>query len=463
MSELLAHSLANDPRVSEAKRLLMSALKDHQRKLTGVRPPDEGLKTSYAEALRQFGEVRGGPLYYPYLGSGIGRGPLVELADGSVKYDMISGIGVHYLGHGHPALVAAAIDAALKDTVMQGNLQQGPEALAVSKSLIELAKRQGARLDHCFLTTSGAMANENALKMVLSKKTPASRILAFAGTFAGRTLALTQITDKPAFRPGLPIVLTVDYVPFFDPVRPKESTEAAVAALRAHVARYPRQHAAMWFELVLGEGGYHVADRDFFVALMDVCKSSGIAICADEIQTFGRTHQPFAFQRYGLDAYIDVATVGKLTQVCATLFSDEYKPPAGLISQTFTASTSAMLAGQVVLDTLARGDFFGPQGRIARLHDRFIGHLTALGSRHPDWVRGPFGLGAMVAFTPLDGTEAKAKKFLQALFEAGVIGFIAGAHPARARFLMPVGGIADEDIDAVCAIIEKTLAQTNAA
>ena len=47
------------------------------------------------------------------------------------------------------------------------------------------------------------------------------------------------------------------------------------------------------------------------------------------------------------------------------------------------------------------------------------------------------------------GTEPKAKKFLQALFEAGVIGFIAGAHPARARFLMPVGGIADEDIDAV--------------
>src|SRR5689334_5776787 len=195
MEPLAADKLFNDPRVAQATRLLRDALADHQKALDGPRPADPARRVAYDELIARFNRLRGGPLYYPYLGSGIGRGPLVELADGSVKYDMISGIGVHYLGHGHPALLQAGIDAALKDTVMQGNLQQGPEALAVSKLLIDLAKRQGARLDHCFLTTSGAMANENALKIVLSKKSPASRILAFAGTFAGRTLALSQITD----------------------------------------------------------------------------------------------------------------------------------------------------------------------------------------------------------------------------------------------------------------------------
>ena len=79
--------------------------------------------------LQKFGDIRGGTLYFPYLGSGIGRGPLVELADGSVKYDMISGIGVHYLGHSHPALIAASIDAAIRDTIMQGNLQQNVESV----------------------------------------------------------------------------------------------------------------------------------------------------------------------------------------------------------------------------------------------------------------------------------------------------------------------------------------------
>ncbi len=53
------------------------------------------------------------------------NGSFVELADGSVKLDFIVGIGVHGMGHSHPANVAATVDAAIEDTVMQGNLQQG--------------------------------------------------------------------------------------------------------------------------------------------------------------------------------------------------------------------------------------------------------------------------------------------------------------------------------------------------
>ena len=49
---------------------------------------------SYDDLLSHFSQSRGGPLYFPYLGSGIGRGALVELADGSVKLNLISGIGV---------------------------------------------------------------------------------------------------------------------------------------------------------------------------------------------------------------------------------------------------------------------------------------------------------------------------------------------------------------------------------
>jgi len=459
MSELIAQKLATDPRVAEAKRLLLAAVAEQQKHITGIRPAVESLKSSYADTIRRFGEVRGGPLYYPYLGSGIGRGPLVELADGSVKYDMISGIGVHYQGHSHPALIEASIDAAIHDTVMQGNLQQNEESVEVAQRLVGLAARNGAPIKHCFLTTSGAMANENALKLVLSKKSPASRILAFEHTFAGRTLVLSQITDKAAYRVGLPQVISVDYVPFFDAARPRESTQAALATLKSHLARYPRQHAAMWIEQVLGEGGYYAADRDFLVALLGVLKENGITVCLDEVQSFGRTTQPFCFQHFGLDKFVDIVTVGKLTQVCATLFSDEYTPPAGLISQTFTGSTSALFAARRILDLLVNGGYFGAEGKIIRLRERFIGHLQAIGARHVGWVAGPYGLGAMIAMTPFDGSEAVVKKFLQRLFEAGVIGFIAGANPYRARFLMPIGAIADQDIDAVCAVIEKVLAE----
>jgi acetylornithine/succinyldiaminopimelate/putrescine aminotransferase len=223
MKKTIAAGLASDPRIAQAKRLLLDTITDHQRNITGIRPPEAGSKQYYDELLAEFGEVRGAPLFYPYVGSGIGRGPFVELADGSIKYDFISGIGVHHWGHSHPSLIEASLDAALQDTVMQGNLQQNSESLEVAGLLLEGANRNGARLKHCFLSTSGAMANENAFKIIFQKKSPACRILAFEGCFAGRTLAMAQITDKPLYRDGLPSMLSVDYIPFFDPSRPADS------------------------------------------------------------------------------------------------------------------------------------------------------------------------------------------------------------------------------------------------
>jgi 4-aminobutyrate aminotransferase-like enzyme len=105
------------------------------------------------------------------------------------------------------------------------------------------------------------MANENALKIAFQKNAPASRVLAFEGGFCGRTLALSQITDRPAYRDGLPPTLAVDYVPFFDPGDPPGSTDRALGALRSHLSRHPAQHAAMVLELVLGEGGFYPGDR----------------------------------------------------------------------------------------------------------------------------------------------------------------------------------------------------------
>ncbi len=463
MSSLAAQSLFADPRVAQATQLLLGVLEEHRSSITGIRPPRAELTVAYEDLVKQFGQARGGPLYYPYLGSGLGNGVLVELADGSVKYDMISGIGVHYFGHSHPMLLRAGLEAALRDTVMQGNLQQNVEAAPLAATLIEMANREGQarRLAHCFLTSSGAMANENALKMAFQKNHPASRVLAFSHGFGGRSMVLSQMTDKAAYRVGLPKVLDVDYVPFLDPDRAAESTAAAVDRLKEHLYRYPKQHACMWMELIQGEGGFYAGSREFFLPIVNLLRESGVAIWFDEIQTFARTSEPFAFQHFGLDEYVDLLTVGKITQVCATLFTDAYTPKPGLVSQTFTASTSAILAAQVILDHLRSGTptrFFGEDGRIMQVRRRFMSHLERIRAAHPDWVKGPFGGGAMIAFTPFDGSDATVKKLLTALFDAGVVSFMCGASPTRIRFLPSVGAIADEQIDAVCGILEKVLA-----
>lgn len=457
MTRLSAEALRADPRVGEGKRLFLQALAHHQASITAVRPPDPACRQSAEEALALFQELRGAALYFPYLGSGLGRGPLVELADGSVKYDFICGIGVHYFGHGHPVLVEAALDAALEDLVMQGNLQQNLPSVRLCELLVGAAHRWGAPLAHAFLSTSGAMAMENALKIVFQRHSPAYRLLAFEGAFAGRSLALAQVTDKAAYREGLPEILPVDRVPFFDPNEPEGSTDRALVALRGHLRRHPGRYAAMVFELVLGEGGFHVGEASFFRAVMEEVRKAGAAVVVDEIQTFGRTAEPFAFQHFGLDDLVDVVTVGKLTQVCATLFRDEYRPRPGLVSQTFTGASSAIRAGCAVVEGLLTGDFFGPEGRNVRLGGRLAARLARLEESLPGRVRGPFGLGAMVAFTPLDGTERAAKAVVHALFEAGLIAFTAGADPTRVRFLVPAGAATEDDVDRAAAILESTL------
>jgi 4-aminobutyrate aminotransferase-like enzyme len=257
--------------------------------------------------------------------------------------------------------------------------------------------------------------------------------------------------------------MAVDYVPFFDPQRPEESTTAAVRQLRGHLVRYPGKHAAMMFELVLGEGGFYPGNRDFFLALMTVAKEHGVAVLVDEVQAFGRTTELFAFQHFGLDRFVDVVTVGKLTQVCATLFTDEFTPQPGLLSQTFTGATAAIHASRAIIGALLDGGFFGPDGKIARLHAHCEAHLRAIGERHSGMLEGPFGIGAMVAFTPFGGNPGKVKQFIHALFDAGVIAFYCGPDHARVRFLLPLGAVTFEHIDEVMEIVESTLVKTAAA
>jgi acetylornithine aminotransferase len=450
----------DDPRIVEAKRLLLEVAAERRSRLSGVRPPDPARAERYRETLGRFVEHRGGPLFFPYLGSGSGAGALVELADGSVKLDMVSGIGVHVLGHGDPSLVEAGVEAALRDVVMQGNLQQNVESAAFADRLMTIARESGAALDHCFLTTSGAMANENALKILFQARAPADRLLALDGCFAGRTLGLAAITDEPAYRDGLPPTLTVDYVPFFDPRDAHAATTRAVDVLERHLRRYPGRHAAMVFELVQGEGGFRPGRRDYFLALMETVRRHGVAVFVDEIQTFGRTTRWFAFEHFGLERYVDVVTIGKMTQVCATLFAGALKPRPGLVSQTFTASTSAILAGAAILDRLGAGGHFGEDGRNARIHARFADHFERIAERHAlrfgPGVHG-WGLGGMVAFEVHGGDLAATKQFLGRLFDAGVVAYYAGSSPARVRFLPPLGAVTDEDIDLACRLVERSL------
>ncbi|SMP53566.1 acetylornithine aminotransferase [Neorhodopirellula lusitana] len=458
-SQTKATAFQNDPRVAEAKRLIAEALAEHTESLNAVAEPDPELKDAYQGFIADYAAARGGPPLWPYFASGLGNGPYVELADGSVKLDFIGGIGVHGCGHSHPAIIEAGIDAALEDTVMQGNLQQNVPSVEMLSRLIELASQSGAPLEHGLLSTSGAMANENALKLAFHHNQPANRIIAFDNAFAGRSIALAALTDRPAYRNGIPLAIQVDYLPFLDPKDPAGSTQQAVAKLKQLLARHPGKYAAFWAEPVAGEGGYYAGSHDFFAALCGPLRDAGVSIVFDEVQSFSRTSKPFAFQHYGLDEFADIVTVGKITQVCATLYRKDFHPTAPILSQTFTGSSSSIQTGLETLRQLDAANCFGENGSNVTRHAYFADQLERLGKKHPGLIAGPYGEGMMIGFTPGDGSLDQAKLLMNILYDLGLLGFLCGAAPVRLRFLPPPAITTHEHIDAAIALLDAGLTE----
>lgn len=452
---LVGHQIEQSTAIREMIESLTAEVVRLNSELPGVRAPHPEHQARGQKMIETVGQFRGRPLAYPFIGTGAGRGPFVELEDGSIKLDLINGIGIHLFGHGHPKVISAAIRGALSDVVMQGNLEPNKEYARFTEKLVQLASRR-SRLKYAWLATCGTMANENALKLTRQKHSPARMMLGFKNAFAGRSTMMAELTDNPSFKQGLPEYNEVLRLPFYDRKDPR-SSENTLNAMKEHVAKHEGNISCFAFEPMLGEGGYMPAPREFFIPLLEFAKSKGIAIWADEVQTFTRTGELFAFETLDLGQMIDIVTIAKTAQTGATLYTEEYNPKPGLIAGTFSGSTVSMTTGMAMLDMLVNEGYLGANGRIMQIHHRFVGGLNRLNETTcKGKVQDAGGLGLMVAFTPFEGTKEQADVFLKKLYNNGVIGFGCGKGPFRARFLIPAC-IQDQDIDLALSIIEKTI------
>jgi len=412
---------------------------------------------SYPQHLQRIAQLRGRPLFFPYLGSGVGKGPKVRTADGRWLLDFAIGIGVHFFGHSHPDLVRTAITAAASDIVMQGNLQANAEY----GDLLEiLLKNSAPQLAHGWLSLPGTEANENALKLIRYHQQPARDVIAFRRCFHGRTTTMAEITDRPDYRKGQPGRERVFYLPFYEPEDP-QSSETALTALREILDQHPGEIAACVFELVQGEAGFRVAPREFFAPLMETLKERGITVWVDEIQTFGRTGELFAFQRFDLAEYVDVVTVGKLLQNSALLFRAEYQPDPALISGTFAGTTVGMAVGRRIVEKLVQEDYLGPHGRIAALEQHAREGLERLRQELPTCVRSFDGIGAMWSLEPAQASLADIKTLLHECYRNGLIVYYSGFDegPYRLRLFLPGGTLTVEELDEGLDILRFSLRQ----
>jgi acetylornithine/N-succinyldiaminopimelate aminotransferase len=222
-----------------------------------------------------------------------GSGCYVTDADGREYLDLIAGIAVSSLGHGHPALVAAVSEQVAR-IAHTSNLFINTPALALAERLVELVGISGSRV---FLSNDGAAANEAALKAVMRAQPGRRGFVAAEGSFHGRTLGILALTGKPAYRePFAPFGVETTFVPYGD-----------VEALGAVVGEGT---AAVFLEPTLGEAGVIPPPAGYLSAARKICNAAGALLVIDEVQGgIGRTGRWFAHQHEGVVP--DIVTVAK--------------------------------------------------------------------------------------------------------------------------------------------------------
>lgn len=221
-----------------------------------------------------------------------GEGAWVWDVDGTRYLDLLGGIAVNALGHGHPELVAA-ISKQAGELVHVSNFFTTPAQIEAAEALLRVAQApQGSGVFFC---NSGSEAVETAIK--LSRRTGRTGIVAVGGAFHGRTTGAVSLTHKEAYRaPFEPLLPGVTHVEPGD-----------VEALRAAVGP---DTAMVLLEPIQGEAGVVTPPEGYLAAAREITREAGALLVLDEIQTgVGRTGAWFAHQ---LDGVVpDAITVAK--------------------------------------------------------------------------------------------------------------------------------------------------------
>lgn len=225
-----------------------------------------------------------------------GRGTKVYDLEGREYVDFVAGIAVNLLGHGHPDLVLA-IQKQAAQLIHTSNLYYTEPQVKLAQMLVD-----HSFADQVFFCNSGAEANEAAIKLARRYshgKYGAGRfeIITMKQSFHGRTMATLTATGQEKVQKGYePLVAGFSYVTFNH-----------LAELEHAVTE---KTAAIMLEPIQGEGGVHVASRDYLQAVRDLCHQRDILLIFDEVQTgMGRTGTLFAYEQLGVQP--DVMTLAK--------------------------------------------------------------------------------------------------------------------------------------------------------
>lgn len=354
-----------------------------------------------------------------------GEGAHVWDTDGKEYVDLLGGIAVNALGHGHPALVDA-VTTQLQTLGHVSNFFTSPQQVELAEKLLELVEA-GPAGGKVFLTNSGTEANEAAFK--LTRRTGRTHVVVAEGSFHGRSMGALALTSKEAYRaPFEPLPGDVTFVPFAD-------ADALAAAVTDETA-------AILLEPIQGEAGVNVAPDEYLAAARRIADEHGALLWLDEVQSgMGRTGRWFAHLTSGVKP--DIVTVAKglgggfPVGACIALGAAGDLLQPGNHGTTFGGNPVACAAALAVIRTIEDEDL--------------LEHATVLGQKLRDGLAADprvtevRGEGLLIG---LDLASDAAADVMAAAQRAGFI--VNNATPKRIRLAPPLV-LTDDDANAFLA------------
>lgn len=361
-----------------------------------------------------------------------GKGAAAYDEDGKKYIDVSSGIGVNSLGYCDEGWVKA-VSAQAGEIQHMSNYFYSEQASNLAEKLCKLTGLSKV----CF-GNSGAEANEIAIKIARKYSFDKygenrSEIITLRDSFHGRTVTTLSATGQSAFHNY--------FFPFTEGFKYVAANE--ISALKDAVTD---KTCAVMFEVVQGEGGVNVMDKEYVKELAEFCAERDILVICDEVQTgVGRTGRLYGFQHYGIlpDLVTSAKGLGGGLPIGVCLCGEKLSEVMGLSSHgsTFGANPVVCAGANYVIDKVADEKFLSGVEETGR-------HLEAK-LRQLEKVKNVRRLGLMVGIEVDGDVHDIAVKCV----ENGLL-IITAKDVLR---MLPPLTITEEEIDEAVAILNKTL------
>ena len=277
-----------------------------------------------------------------------GKGAVAYDENGKRYIDVSSGIGVNSLGYCDEGWVKA-VSAQAGTIQHMSNYFYSEQASNLAEKLCKFSGMSKV----CF-GNSGAEANEIAIKIARKysfDKYGADRneIITLRDSFHGRTVTTLSATGQDVFHNY--------FFPFTDGFKFVVAND--IDALKDAVSD---KTCAVMFEVIQGEGGVNILDKDYVKQLAEFCAERDILMICDEVQTgIGRTGKFYAFQNFEIlpDLVTSAKGLGGGLPIGVCLCADKLKDVMGPSSHgsTFGANPVVCAGANYVVDTVADEKF----------------------------------------------------------------------------------------------------------